>query len=173
MEEGRMDFEHWFTDRYARMFHEIALGMLDYRESEEASLKVWGHEMFDPLSFNEYTHIYTNISPYNLRKILSESTPFQVYTAYHLGMVDEQYALQRAKDYGAMNIYDERNHPSTLLELGIIKSTYPHEIRENSGELSQTYHMNGFTLSEIIALTTVVPPDNPVRERIELTRHLM
>jgi hypothetical protein len=168
----KRDFENWFVDTYRIMFQEIALGMVDYRESEEALLKLWDYELFEPLSFSRMANETTISKNRNIRKILSESNPIEIAIQYHLGTIDEMIAIQRAKDYGAYSVYDENNYPASLFELGLVKSSYPKEFREFSGEISQIYHKNGFTFHEIAVLTTVVPPDNPVRGRVEISHFL-
>ena len=154
------------------MFSEIALGMLDYRESEEAFHKLFEIEMFDPSTFLPKAQIANVTSQNQLRNRLSTAKPLNIVIAYYLGSVDESLAIQRAKDYS--NTIDALGNPisASLLELGLIKSIYPQEVRRNSGEISVEYSRNGFHLGEIAVLTTVVPPDSPVRDRVYLANML-
>ncbi|MFT4309522.1 MAG: hypothetical protein ACMXYL_03475 [Candidatus Woesearchaeota archaeon] len=164
------NFEIKFIETYAPMYHEIALGMIDYRESEEPITKLAEYEIYNKELFDKSSVSLDSIDNNNIRRMLSFASPFDVILAYYMGMVDEDIAVMRAGDYGTTGIIGNELHYATLLELGLAKSTHPTIIRENAGELSQKYKIEGFTFPEIIALTTIVPPDNPTTEKIGLER---
>jgi hypothetical protein len=157
------DFGMRFLSAYMPMFNEIALGMLDCRESEEAFRKIYEIEVFEPEYFLAQAE-KSNFSTYrSLRRHLGENNDMSMIIAYHLGRVGERMAVQRAKDYAQKMTVLPTAPPTTLFELGVIKSKYSSGIRDRAGEISMAYSARGMGVEEIVLLTTVVPPDVPSR----------